>query len=600
MKAILLHIGRLFLLFNCLFATAQDVSLLTQFNGRYDFTFVGNTLNIRENGANDPCEILTSSSANLNLNPQDVVQSAYLYWAGSGTGVFEVKLNGQQIVAERSFFVNPPAATDVFFSAFADVTTLVQNYGNGVYTLSDLDLRPFISPTQYCFNGTNFGGWALVIVYQNPNLPLNQINIYDGLQNVPQILTINLTNLNVIDNVGAKIGFVAWEGDRNIAVNETLSINGNPISNPPLNPVNNAFNGTNSITGQNNLYNMDLDVYDIQNNIAVGDDSALIKLTSGQDFVMINCVVTKLNSQLPDATVTLSGLNNLCGTDKLMIDYIVSNNNSTATLPAATKVAIYINDQLAVVTQTTAAIPIGGSENASVLVNLPPGIVSPFTVKIVVDDNGQGVGFVTETDEDNNTFSQDFSLILAPNIGELESLTSCNIGFGKAIFDLEQIHEQLPSNSIANLSFYTSFEDAQYQTNSIGNSTNYTSDLSPQQIFVRLNDEVCETIASFLLISKNCPPTVYNYVSPNGDGYNDTFIIDGLRDIFLNFELLIYNRWGTLVWSGNNQTEDWDGIASRGIVIGNQLLPDGTYYYILNLRDNDYPEALTGFIYLSK
>ena len=61
------------------------------------------------------------------------------------------------------------------------------------------------------------------------------------------------------------------------------------------------FNSTNSITNSNQLYNMDLDVYNIQNNINIGDTSALIQLTSGLDYVMINAIVTKLNSQLPDA-----------------------------------------------------------------------------------------------------------------------------------------------------------------------------------------------------------------------------------------------------------------------------------------------------------
>ena len=64
--------------------------------------------------------------------------------------------------------------------------------------------------------------------------------------------------------------------------------------------VNNAFNSTNSVTGSNTLYNMDLDIYNIQNNISVGDTSANISLTSSQDYVMINAIVTKLNSQLPD------------------------------------------------------------------------------------------------------------------------------------------------------------------------------------------------------------------------------------------------------------------------------------------------------------
>src|SRR5690606_4515720 len=113
---------------------------------------------------------------------------------------------------------------------------------------------------------------------------------------------------NVIDNVGAKIGFLAWEGDKSIAWSETLSRNGQPLSNPPLNPENNAFNGTNSFTGSDELYNMDLDVYDIQDYISITDSTATIKLTSSQDVVMINAVVTKLNSQLPDATIIIDNV----------------------------------------------------------------------------------------------------------------------------------------------------------------------------------------------------------------------------------------------------------------------------------------------------
>jgi hypothetical protein len=40
-------------------------------------------------------------------------------------------------------------------------------------------------------------------------------------------INITLKSLNVIDNKDARIGFVAWEGDRFISVNETLRINGN-------------------------------------------------------------------------------------------------------------------------------------------------------------------------------------------------------------------------------------------------------------------------------------------------------------------------------------------------------------------------------------
>ena len=248
-------------LFGVIFITnGQNVSLYNQFNGRFDFTFIGNTLNVQPNGANDPCLLLPSSDATLNLSPTDVIENAYLYWAGSGTGDFNVKLNGIDITSQRNFSAIQSSNGNPFFSAFADVTTQLQTTGNGLYTFSDLDVSPFLNPDTYCNNGTNFSGWAIVIVFGNPTLPLNQINVYDGLEalstavvNVQDQLIINLGNLNVLDNSGAKLGFVAWEGDANIANQESLLINGNIINNPPLNPGNNAFNGTNSITGSSSL-----------------------------------------------------------------------------------------------------------------------------------------------------------------------------------------------------------------------------------------------------------------------------------------------------------------------------------------------------------
>jgi hypothetical protein len=60
---------------------------------------------------------LTSSDATLNLAPTDTVQSAYLYWAGSGTGDFSVNLNSQ-VCAERTFSIVQASSGKPFFSAF--------------------------------------------------------------------------------------------------------------------------------------------------------------------------------------------------------------------------------------------------------------------------------------------------------------------------------------------------------------------------------------------------------------------------------------------------------------------------------------------------
>src|SRR5210317_1334336 len=128
-------------------------------------------------------------------------------------------------------------------------------------------------------------------LFMRTSLFLNQVNVFDGMDSVSQgdnEITTTLDNLYVLDNIGAKIGFLAWEGDTALANNETLLINGNLISNPPLNPEDNAFNGTNSFTNSSELFNMDIDFYNIEENINPGDTSATITLTSDQDLVMVN------------------------------------------------------------------------------------------------------------------------------------------------------------------------------------------------------------------------------------------------------------------------------------------------------------------------
>ncbi len=582
-----------FILCNPYRNVGQDVTLYQQFNGRYDYIAIGNTLNLMPNGVFPTCDILTSSSADLNLNASQNVVAAYLYWAGSGTGDFEIKVNDIPITAER-VFNNTSYNGRVYFAAFADVTEIVQNNSNTNYTISELDLTDVIP--SYCATGSNFGGWAITIIYEDPNLPLNQLNVYDGLQSVPDELTIILQNLNVLDNAGAKIGFIAWEGDANISVNETLSINGNAISNPPLNPVNNAFNGTNSFTGSSDLYNMDIDVYNIQNNINIGDTTATIKLTSGQDFVMINNIITVLNSQLPDATIVLNDYLQECGELQMTFNYTVFNYNATDFLPAYTPISFYINSELAGQSSSQNDIPIGGFESGSIFLTIPDGLLASFELTMIVDDNGNQIGTVTEINENNNSYIETITLLPIPSIENLGNVLLCNQGFESAVFNLPNA---LPANFDISriIGFYESLSDLTNNENEIFSPEAYSNISNPQTIYVKVDSFPCYHIYELNILVENCPPYIPQGFSPNGDSKNDWFNIQGLYNIFLNHELIIYNRYGTLIFEGNNETP-WDGKANRGLNNIGKLLPTGTYYYILHLNDSNY-KPMQGWVYIN-
>ncbi|MEP0266661.1 gliding motility-associated C-terminal domain-containing protein [Dokdonia sp.] len=486
-------------------AIAQEIEQFTIFAGRFDYTAIGNTLNVAENGGGAPCEILTESSATLTLEADQTVEAAYLYWAGSGTGDFDIALNGTPLTAERTFADQIDDAR-VFFAGFVDVTTIVQNTGSGDYIFSELDLTETIPP--FCPTGTNFAGWAITVIFEDPDLPLNLVNVFDGLENVSQFnneLTIELENLNVLDNENARIGFVAWEGDAGISVNETLSINGNILSNPPLNPADNQFNGTNSFTGQDDLYNMDIDFYSIENNINIGDTSATIMLTSGQDFVMINNIITVLNSQLPDGIINVESAVVNCGSRDVDVSYTVSN-LGTDPLPVGTPIAFYANGTLAGTTTTNLEVLPNASIIGMTTITIPNGIPDIFTLIAVVDDNGTGNGIVTETSEINNeSLGITVNLTAIDIIIPLQNLTVCDDVSNDQIatFDLT-INGDLALGGQTGIivSYHLTQADALTGNNPILNPDTFENTINPQQIFVRFSleiDPLCIRIESFML-----------------------------------------------------------------------------------------------------
>lgn len=72
----------------------------------------------------------------------------------------------------------------------------------------------------------------------------------------------------------------------------------------------------------------------------------------------------------------------------------------------------------------------------------------------------------------------------------------------------------------------------------------------------------------------------FNQFSPNGDGTNDRLMINCL-ELYPNNSIEIFNRYGALVFSAQGMTRDntWDGMRN------NEAVPDGTYFYILDLGD---------------
>lgn len=95
-----------------------------------------------------------------------------------------------------------------------------------------------------------------------------------------------------------------------------------------------------------------------------------------------------------------------------------------------------------------------------------------------------------------------------------------------------------------------------------------------------------------------CDPLVYwipNSFTPNGDEFNTLWgpVFDGPYDAE-DFHLVVFNRWGQLIWESNNVNGRWNGTYYGAYV------PDGVYTWVIDfgMLDTDERRVIRGHVTL--
>lgn len=104
-------------------------------------------------------------------------------------------------------------------------------------------------------------------------------------------------------------------------------------------------------------------------------------------------------------------------------------------------------------------------------------------------------------------------------------------------------------------------------------------------------DDVCVSKDSCLC--DTCiilPLSVPNVFTPNQDGINDYFKINGLQN---GDKISVFNRWGQLIFKTEETNVFWDGMASNGTKCS-----EGVYYYIIEQKKSK--ETKTGILHLKR
>uniref|UniRef100_UPI00058F6D59 gliding motility-associated C-terminal domain-containing protein n=1 Tax=Psychroserpens damuponensis TaxID=943936 RepID=UPI00058F6D59 len=196
--------------------------------------------------------------------------------------------------------------------------------------------------------------------------------------------------------------------------------------------------------------------------------------------------------------------------------------------------------------------------------------------------------------------SADVSAILPTSFNVLNSLTPELIENGH-IFCLqdEPTIEDL-SNNITNTEPITWYDAL---TN--GNSYDTTDALIDGQTYYAsvLSDDGCESTIRLevTVLIEDCPLDIEipDGFSPNDDGINDVFEIENIRELYPDFTLEIYNRYGNILYKGGTNTPDWDGTSDKGVTLGDSRLPVGVYFFILEFNDG-IRNPIQGRVYLSR
>ena len=58
-----------------------------------------------------------------------------------------------------------------------------------------------------------------------------------------------------------------------------------------------------------------------------------------------------------------------------------------------------------------------------------------------------------------------------------------------------------------------------------------------------------------------------NVVTPNGDGWNDTWIVEADGECWGQWDVRVYNRWGSLVWISTSSIDEWDADVAAGVYV---------------------------------
>ncbi len=346
-----------------------------------DFSMIGNTnLTLASYGVNtnnnhdmiyvdidNDSNTINSSSATLTFSDENGavpecsnIVYAGLYWTGRagndetvtvGTKVLDkrkvlIKKGAagtyEPVIANTTSITNkniyfPSGTEDNIYSAYAEITDFVKNNGLGEYFVADI-----ASLEGNPDNVGNYGGWGMVVVYENSKMNWRDVTVFDGFayvkgpKNANYTFDINGFNTAISGDLNIKLGVMAGEGDTGVS-GDYFQIQRQDDSSfqslsHSLNSTNNFFNSSINTGGNyrnpllTNNTGIDIAMFNIDNTdngiIKNGDTSTKFRYGSTQDTYVIFNITFSIDAYVPEVTgvIANTSINGAPNTGSLSIE----------------------------------------------------------------------------------------------------------------------------------------------------------------------------------------------------------------------------------------------------------------------------------------
>ena len=436
------------------------------------------------------------------------------------------------------------------------------------------------------------------------NVTINNLSITDTMLSA-NVLVVNPSTLVPGQSTNLQVSYNLTLADlNNGSVTNTATVNGVTNNNTPVSDVSGTSGTNNEPTLINLTQNPEINLvktsrFNDENNNGFAEVGETITYT----FVATNTGdVTLNNVTLSDDLLQITNLNftpntlNPGESTQVELVYSLTQNDvdlglvvNTAEVTSNTNNGDLVFDVSGTDSTNDTPTETTFDQNASIAI---------IKKSIFNDENGDGVAQVGESISYAFTVKNTGDVTLT-NVTITDTLEGLILN-GNPITELNPNEE----NSTAyTATYYLTLDDiiaGQVTNQATAQGTTKTGDIVQDQSDDQSFNGNNPTVNQF----DSCKINIFNAVSPDDDGMNDFFYIQGV-ECYPNNSVEIYNRWGVLVYEAkeyNNSDKAFKGYSEGRVTIKKgEPLPVGTYFYIFKFKDfYNKQQKVQGYLYLNR